>query len=163
MGEVAAGVAIGVGQRDPQLDPVQDRRRGGGDLRVADARARRHQVQFARPHQRVHPGAVAVLHLALEQPADGLQPGVRMRRHVHPDAAAHVVRPVVVGETPRPDQRPLPLRQGASHADGPRAAQRDFPRMQHTGECRCRASHFGRRGIGIAHLLTLAPSDRMQT
>ena len=93
VGEVAAGVAVGTGQRHPQLNPVQDRRRGGRDLRVADAHARRHQVQFTRPDHRVHTGAVAVFHLAAEQPADGLQPGVRMRRHVHPGAAA---RPRVV-------------------------------------------------------------------
>ena len=80
-----------------------------------------------------------------EQPADRLQPGVRMRRHVHAGAAADVVRPVVVGEAPRPDQRPLPLRQGAPHPDRPRTAQRHVRGMQHAGECRCRTGDFGRR------------------
>ena len=120
---------------------------------MTDARAGCHQVQLAGPHHRVHAGAVAMLDLAFEEPADGLQAGVRVRRHVHAGAIADVVRPVVVGEAPRPDQGSLALRQGAAHADGARAAQRDFSRMQDAGECRCRASHFGGRGIGIAHLL----------
>ena len=121
-----------------------------------DARPGRHQVNFARVHEGVHTRAVAVLDFALEQPTDGLQPGVRVGRHVHPDAVADVVWAIVVGEVPRADQRSLPLRQRASHPDGARPAQRDFPGMKHTGECRCRASHFGRRGIGINHRATAA-------
>ena len=121
MREVATGVAVGVGQRHPQLHTVQDGGGRGGHLGMTDARARGHEVQLAGPHHRVHPGAVAMLHLAAEQPTDGLQSGVRMRRHVHPGAASDVVRTVVVGETPRPDQRPLALWQRASHmiARGP--------------------------------------------
>ena len=162
VGEVAAGVTIGVGQRHPQLNAVQNGRRrrwrppSGRCLRPPSSGSVR-RVAPGRAPRRCR-GAP----FAFEQPADGLESGVRMRRDVHPDAA-HLVRPVVVGETPRPDQRPLPLWQRAAHADGPRTAQRHFPRMQHTGECRCRASHFGRRGIGVAHVLTVAPSDRMQT
>jgi len=124
MGEVAAGVTVGVGQRHPQLHAVQHGGGRGGDLGMADARARGHEIQLAGPHHRVHTRAVAMLHLTVEQPTDGLQSGVGMRRHVHPYASSHVVRPVVVGETPRPDQRPLPLRQRTSHPDGPRSAQR---------------------------------------
>ena len=157
MGEVAAGVAVGVGQRDPQLDAVQDRRRGGGDLRMADARARPSSGSASPGRTNACTPALSRCSISpLEQPADGLQPGVRVRRHVHADAVADVVRAVVVGEAPRADQRPLPLRQRASHPDGARPAQRDFPGMQHAGECRCRASHFGRRGIGVAHRFTVA-------
>ena len=62
----------------------------------------------------------------------------------------------MVGEAPGADQGSLALRQGAAHADGARATQAHFSRMQDTAECRCRASHFGGRGIGIAHLFTVA-------
>ena len=110
MREVATGVAVGIRQRHPQLHTVQDGGGCGGHLGVTDARARGHEVQLAGPHHRVHPGAVAMFHLAAEQPTDGLQSGVRMRRHVHPGAASDVVRTVVIGEAPRPDQRPLALR-----------------------------------------------------
>ncbi len=79
-----------------------------------------------------------------------------MRRNVHPGSAADVVRPVVIGEAPRPDQRPLALGQGASHADRARTTQRNLARMQNTGEWRCRTGDFGRRGIGVAHLPTVA-------
>ena len=82
----------------------------------------------------MHAGAVAVLHLPAEQPAHRLQAGVRMRGHVHPGAARDVVRPVVVGEAPRPDQRAFPLREGAPHPDRPRAAQGNLTRTQNTGE-----------------------------
>jgi hypothetical protein len=67
---------------------------------VRDASATGHQVQLTRPHERVHAVAVAVLDLAGEEPADGLQPGVRVRGDVH----LHVVRPVVVAEAPRADE-----------------------------------------------------------
>src|SRR5215207_2161337 len=102
--EVATGVTVGVGLRHPQLHTVQDGGGRSGDLGMADARARGHEIQLAGPHHRVYTSAVAMLHLAAEQPTDGLQSGVGMWRHVHPRAAAHVMGAVVVGETPRPDQ-----------------------------------------------------------
>src|SRR6476469_10066327 len=111
----------------------------------------------------MHACAVAMLDLAFEEPADGLQAGVRVWWHVHSGAIADVVRPVVVGEAPRADQGPLAPRQGAAHADGARTAERDFSRMQDAAECRCCASHFGGRGIGIAHLVTLALRSTRQT
>jgi len=85
---------------------------------MADAVAAGHQVQLAGPDDRVRAHAVAVLDRAGEQPAHGLQPGVRMRRHVH--AVRDLVRPVVVGEAPRADQRPGALRQRPVHGHGPR-------------------------------------------
>ena len=134
MRKVAIGAAVGVGQRHPELCTVQDGGRRRGHLGVADARAGGHQVQLAGPHHRMHACAVAVLHLAAEQPADGLQPGVWMRRHVHAVAVADIVWSVVVGEAPCPDERALPLRQRAADPDRPRSAQRHVTRVQHTGE-----------------------------
>ena len=127
--EVAAGAAGRVGQGHPQLRSVQHRGVRRRHLRVADSRARSHQVQFTGAHQGMHACAVTMFHLAAEQPADGLQPGVRMWGNVHPRAAADVVGPVVVGEAPRTDQRTLPLGQRPSHPDGARAAERHFSRM----------------------------------
>jgi hypothetical protein len=101
---------------------------------MTDARASGHQVQLAGPHQRMHTGAVAVLHLAAEQPADGLQPGMRMRRHIHARTVAKIMWSVVVGEAPRPDERPLPLRQRAADPNRPRPTQRYLARMQHASE-----------------------------
>ena len=74
------------------------------------------------------PEAVSVLDLTGEQPAHRLQPGVRVRRHVHPAGDGDVVRPVVVGEAPRADERSAALGKGA--ADGHRAqpAERDVAR-----------------------------------
>ena len=137
MREIARRVAVGVRQRDPELHAVQHRvtRRGRHrHLGVADAGPGRHQVQFTRTHHRVHAGGVAVLDQAAEQPADRLQTGVRMGRHVHAGAATLIVRTVVVGETPRPDQRPFPLGQGPAHPDGARPAQWHVTGMQDTGE-----------------------------
>ena len=60
---------------------------------------------------------------ALEQPRDRLQPGVGVRRHVHADAA---FRAVVVDEAPRPDERAVAVRQGASHLEGTQPAERNL-------------------------------------
>ena len=75
-------------------------------LGVGDAVAGGHEVQLARPDQLHAADAVAVQHLALDQPAHRLQPGVRVRRDVHAGRVADVVRPVVVDEAPGPDHPP---------------------------------------------------------
>ena len=54
-------------------------------------------------------------HLAGAQPADRLQPDVRMRRHLHPRPGRDVVRAVVVDETPRPDQATAEVREQPPH------------------------------------------------
>jgi hypothetical protein len=54
-----------------------------------------------------------------------------MWRNVHAAGAAKVVGAIVVGKTPRTDQRPLPLRKCATNVDRARAAQRHLPRPQH--------------------------------
>ncbi len=96
-----------------------------GDLRVADAVAAGHQVELARADQRVVAGRVAVLDLAGEQPADGLQAGVRVRGHDHAPGVVDLVGAVVVGEAPRADERALALREGTPHAHRPQAAEGD--------------------------------------
>ena len=91
----------------------------------------RHQVELAGPHRGVVAGAVAVLDLAAEEPADGLQPGVRVRRDLHPAGVGHQVGPVVVDEAPRADQAALPLRQGAADGHRPQPAERHLARREH--------------------------------
>jgi hypothetical protein len=133
--EATAGVAVGIRQRRPQLHTVQHGRRAaldcGRHLRVTDSGARCHQIELTRTHDCVDARAIAVLYLAAEQPADGLQSGVGMRGDVHPGGTPNVVWAVVVGKAPSADQRPLSLRKCAPDLDRPRAAQRDFPWPQH--------------------------------
>src|SRR5690606_32741621 len=81
--EEGLAVAVAVGHDGPQLHAVQHGRVGGGDFGVLDASARGHEVQFTGPHHGVGTSGIAVLDLAGEEPAHGLEPGVRMRRHVH--------------------------------------------------------------------------------
>lgn len=65
MSEVAPGVAIGVGQRHPQLHTMQNSGRVNRHFRVTDTCARRHQIQFAGPNLGMDAGAVAMLHSPL--------------------------------------------------------------------------------------------------
>ena len=125
----------------------------------AGCRARRHQVELARAHHGVRARGIAVLDLTGEQPAHGLQSGVRMRRHHHPAGCGHVVRPVVVDEAPRADQRPGPLRQRATHRHRARTAERHHARfedvdarIQHCGCDRRRlADQLRRILLQVAH------------
>ena len=157
--EVARRMPVAVGQSHPQLHPVQHGGRRRGDLRVADAVPAGHEVDLAGPDERVLAQAVAVLDLAAEQPADGLQPGVWMGCDVHATAGPDVVGTVVVGEAPRADQRALPLRQGPAHGHRPGAAQGDRPRCQdlHDGPLRHRdvraalAPLLDRVGLRVGH------------
>ena len=156
-------VAGGRRQRHPQLHPVQPRRPGRRHLRVADAASGGHQVQLARPDERVAADAVAVVDLALEEPAHGLQAGVRMRRDAHPAGHRHVVRPVVVDEAPAADQRPAPLREGAAHGHRARAAERNVARLQdlHRRRRRPRAAEPTTSSAGSrSRLLTRHPRSR---
>ena len=70
--EVAVGVAIGIGQRDPQLHAVQNGVRLDRYLGMTNPRPRGHQIQLAGPDQGVHACTVAVLHFPTEQPAHRL-------------------------------------------------------------------------------------------
>ena len=123
-------VARMIGQRDPELHAVEA---GGGirrDLGMLDAGPRRHQVHRARLNERHAADAVAVLDLARVEPTDGLEPGVRMRRHIHRAAPGHRVRAVAVDEAPGSDEAALLLRQGPAHRHRPGAAERHLARFE---------------------------------
>ena len=104
------------GQRDPELETVQPAilvRACSGRrlLGVRDPVAGRHQVQLSGLDQGEVAEAVAVQHLAVDQPRDGLQAAVRMRRHLHAGAVTERVGPEVVEEAPRADHAPMRVRQ----------------------------------------------------
>ena len=128
-GSPGAGVGR-VGQRHPELDAVQAVV-PGVETSSGDAVPAGHQVQLAGPDHRVHADAVAVLDLAGEQPADGLQAGVRVRGHVHPAGVGDVVGAVVVGEAPGADQRAGALGQRAAHRHRARTAERHIAAGEH--------------------------------
>ncbi len=117
-------------QHDPQLRTVQHARAGGRHLRVRDAPSGRHEVDLARTDDGDGAEGVAVLDLAGEQPRDGREAAVRVRRDVHPAADRDVVGPVVVGEAPRPDERALLGRQGPPHRHRARPPERHLARSQ---------------------------------
>lgn len=100
------------GERHPELGAVQERAMAVRRLLgVGDGPAGRHQAQFPRPYGLQAAEAVAVQHLALVQPADGLQAHVRMRRHLHPGLVDDVVGTVVVDEAPAADHPTAEVRQ----------------------------------------------------
>ena len=121
--ERAGAVAGHVGQCHPELDAVQRLGAGRRDLGVDDAAAARHEVDLAGADDGVRTTRIMVFDGALEQPRDRLQPGVGVRRHVH---AAAAFRAVVVDEAPRPDERAVAVRQGASHLEGTQPAERNL-------------------------------------
>ena len=61
---------------------------------------------------------------AFEQPADGLQPGVRVGCDVHSAGDGDIGRAVVVDEAPGADEGTLTLRQGPPHGHRAGSAQR---------------------------------------
>ena len=65
-----------------------------------------------------------------DQPADRLQPGVRVRRHLHAGRAADVVGPVVVDEAPGADHPPRPVGQRPGDRHRPRSTERDRSAVQ---------------------------------
>ena len=77
-------VAHRIRQRDPKLYPMQQRWLVWlGNLAVHDAVTRSHDVELPRPYHRPRAETVAMLDLAVKQPADRLQAGVRMRPDLH--------------------------------------------------------------------------------
>ena len=90
---IATGSAHSAGRRgavkrcSPGAPPTAGRhatrRSAASRTRSGRCRTRGHQVDLAGPDQRMGTQGVAVLDLAGEQPGHRLQPGVRMRRHVH--------------------------------------------------------------------------------
>src|SRR5690606_9252615 len=138
-------------------DTVQRLGLVGGDLGVGDAAPAGHQVQLAGPDEQVVAAAVAVLDLAVEQPAHRLQPRVRVRWDDHRCG----VRTVVVGEAPGTDQRSCPLRKGAANEQRARATERHLARGEDLYAARLvtvRAGDFPRTGLGVAHRLLIVGS-----
>jgi hypothetical protein len=78
-------------------------------------------------------GGVAVLDLAGEQPADGLQTRVGVRRDDHATGGVDLVGSVVVGEAPRADQGALALWEGTAHTHRPQSAEGYVARGQDLG------------------------------
>ena len=103
----------------------------GGHLGVADPAAGGHQVDLAGAHDRPVAGAVAVLDLAGEQPADRLQTGVRVGGHDHAARLGDVVRAVVVEEAPGADHGAATARQRAPYVHRAQAAERHLARLDH--------------------------------
>ena len=122
----------------PELDALgaPGRRAGRRLLGVGDAAAGGHEVELAGADELLGTEAVAVQHLAVEQPRHRLQGGVRVRADVEPRAApvtatAGPRRRHVVGEAPGPDRPVAPAGEGPEHAgvaDGRLAAGHDLDR-----------------------------------
>ena len=156
-------VAGGLGQGQPQLDTVQGRGLLGRDLGVADASACGHEVDLAGQDEAGVAAGVDVLNGAFEQPAHGLQSGVRVRGDVHAAGDRDIGWPVVVDEAPGADEGALPLRQGAAHDHRPRPAERnltggdDFNRgtsllvTGRPGQSPGLADHLIGAGLDVAH------------
>jgi hypothetical protein len=144
-GWVVAGL---VGQRDPQLQPVHARRM----LRrrvfgMGDAVPGTHQVELPGRDHLVAAETVVVFDGALDQPGDGLQSGVGMRRHLHAGPVGDVVGAEVVDEAPGADHPALPVRQQPAHR-GVAAQRHVVAGQQHA----VRVGHVGHGG-GIESLL----------
>src|SRR5699024_5814880 len=120
----SGGLADGVGQHGPQLYAVEHRGVLRGDVGVADAGTGGHEVDLPGTHDSVVVTGVVVGHVSLEQPADGLQTGVRVRGDVHTAGGRDVVGTVVVDEAPGADERAPALRQGPLDGHRPGPAER---------------------------------------
>ena len=84
VGEAGVAVAVGVGQRDPELQAVQPAGVAGRDCSEwAIPWPAVIRLSWPGPDRLHAAEAVAVLHLALDQPGHRLQAGVRVRRHLH--------------------------------------------------------------------------------
>ena len=118
---------------------------GGMDVGVADPGAGGHEVDLAGAHTTDDAAGVAVLDLALEEPGDGLQTGVRVGRDVHAAGAVggDLLRAVVVDEAPRADEGALPVRQGPADGDRAQPAERHLAPAEDLG--RAHVPHLGQR------------------
>ena len=127
-----AWCAVVVRQGGPQLDAVQPVARGPeAVLGVRDAPPGRHDVQLAGVHELAAADAVAVLDVAVQQPGDGLQADVRVRRHVHAHGLRRGVgRTEVVDEAPGPDRPDLAVGQRAAHEHGAGPSQGHLARLE---------------------------------
>jgi hypothetical protein len=92
---------VALGERGPELDAFQGAAVvAGGLLGMGGRAAAGHQVQLPGLDDLLGAEAVAVQHLAVGQPGDGLQPDVRVRPDVEPAVLGDVSRDDVVGVTP---------------------------------------------------------------
>jgi len=114
-------------------------------------------------------GAVAMLDLASEQPAYGLQSGMGVRRDVHAAGDGHIVGAIVVHKAPGADERSRTLRKRPAHAHGARAAQRHLPWGQDLDGGSPEVVHRRGRsgaallkggGLDVAHRYRLRPCPR---
>jgi hypothetical protein len=78
-----------------------------------------HEVELPGPDDLLAPEAVAVQHLAGDQPGDRLQAGVRVRADVQAARLGDQLRAHVVGEAPRPHGPPADARERPAHPHGP--------------------------------------------
>jgi hypothetical protein len=138
-----------LGQRNPQLDALQPAAVvAGGLLRVAHRVARGHQVELAGLDDLLGAEAVAVEHLTVREPGDGLQADMRVRSDIQATVLGDVGRAHVVGEAPGADGTPALPGQGSPHpniADALVAALADLQAR------RCRTAAVSDRGCGVDH------------
>ena len=113
------GLSVALAERkvDPQLHRVQHAagraERVRDQLRVADARAGRHQLHVAGGQRLLGALRVAMHGLAGQQVADGLDPAVPVLRHAHSLAGREGDRTGVVEQQERVEPAALAGRKGA--------------------------------------------------
>jgi hypothetical protein len=121
MDERRRPVLVVLGQRDPGLDP-EERHRVAlglviGALGMGDAVAGHHPVDRAGLDPGIGAEAVAVVHPAAEQVADGGQPDMRVRTHIHAARGQELGRAHLVEEDEGADHLPLRRGQRAAHLE----------------------------------------------
>ena len=98
----------------PELDAIESPRVIARRLLgMRDPAPRRHDVYSPGTQHRFVAEAVVVNDFALEEPGDGLQPDVRVRRHIHRLAFVERQRAKAVEEAPRAHEAPILDRQRA--------------------------------------------------
>jgi hypothetical protein len=158
-GTVAGPLGLG----DPELDAVQHAAEAAGRLLgVGDAVPGGHEVQLAGADELFGAEAVAMQHLARQQPGDGLEPGVGVGADVQAGGLGHQRRAHVVGEAPGPDGAPLPARERPSHRHPAHVGQPAGGDLDAGRRDRARPSLGGWRVSGAdraAHRLTVGCDD----
>ncbi len=120
----------GLGLRHPELDALEFALEASGVLLgVGHAVASRHEIELPGPHDLLRAQAVAVEHLARDEPGHGLEAQVRVRTDVDAALLGDGDRTHVVGEAPGPDGAPGPL--GQHPADGQVAHRGTATRLEH--------------------------------
>src|SRR5467141_1751443 len=76
-------------------------------LRVRDPPPRRHQVQHPGDGQSLEAEAVVMKQITFEQPGDGLEPNMGMRRHIHRLSGGEGNGAIGIEETPGSDRPSL--------------------------------------------------------